>query len=185
MHSFEVEHVDQDKLVHYVHMLGEGAPDQRLNAASCIKRLLGILNAELLDKIVELNVVPVLVGFLSLDDQTMLQYEAVGALTNLACSAYTQKITSDAEPHGANAIPQLVRLVASSHALVQDQACTCLGNIASHNAELRNRILAVPNSLTTVLAAVLKPCESLKRTAAWCVLSGFLLHVFLWCWLLF
>lgn len=107
----------------------------RLNAVRAIRRMLSVPDNPPVKQLIDRGVLPVLIRYLSADDDATLQFETSWALTNLASTDFTRVVVE------AGALPGLVRLLECPTADVREQAAWCLGNIAGDCPELRDRVL--------------------------------------------
>jgi len=94
--------------------------------------------------------------------------EAVWCLTNIATGDHTQTA------HVLQAVPDLLHLLASGDASLQEQACWAIGNIAGDSDEFRAALVAngALAPLLTFLAAstaAQPPQSTCAQTAAWAV----------------
>lgn len=90
-----------------------------------------------INKMIEANIIPKLVSFLSWNNNTTMQFEAAWALTNIASGNNDQ---TRAVVHGG-AVPSLIDLLSHSSMNVVEQAVWALGNIAGDGAPMRDYIL--------------------------------------------
>ena len=122
-----------------------------------------------ISEVVETNVVPVFVRFLSCAEFPDLQFESAWALTNIASG--TSEHTKVVVDHGS--VPLFIQLLASPHEKVREQAVWALGNIAGDSYTFRNMVLQ--SGALQPLMVLLSPersSESTIRNATW-TLSNF------------
>lgn len=110
------------------------APQDRLDATRGVRRMLSVENPPAME-LIDMGVLPIMVGFLNVNAEPTLQFEAAWALTNVASTDFTAKVVE------AGALPGLVRMLERPEANVREQAVWCLGNIAGDCVELRDFVL--------------------------------------------
>ncbi|XP_046643251.1 importin subunit alpha-like [Daphnia pulicaria] len=110
---------------------------------------LKVIVCKLIDILIDTNVIPKLVEFLSRVNKPDLQYASAWALTNIVTltSDQTKAVVS------AGAVPVLISLLGSSHQFLAEQAVWALGNIAGNGPELRDHVieLGIINPLITLI----------------------------------
>lgn len=113
----------------------EAAPNDRLESVRGVRRMLSVEENPPAKQLIELGILPIMIGFLTFDTEPMLQFEAAWALTNIASTEYTARVVH------AGAMPGLVRLLECPTPNVREQAAWCVGNIAGDSVELRDLVL--------------------------------------------
>merc|ERR1711916_286305 len=153
-----------EKLPLMIQQITSDDPKQRLESCMLFRKLLSIEMHPPIDLVIEAGVVPLFVEFLSADDDPQLQFEAAWALTNIASgqSYQTREVITN------QAVPQLVKLLATGNAEVREQVVWCLGNIAGDSTQCRDYVLhckimePLLYNLTTSTSKV-----SMLRNATW------------------
>lgn len=112
-------------------------PALQLSAVQAARKLLSSDRNPPIDDLVNSGILPILVHCLQCDDQPSLQFEAAWALTNIASgtSAQTQAVVN------SGAVPLFLRLLASPHQNVCEQAVWALGNIIGDGPQLRDYVI--------------------------------------------
>lgn len=146
---------------------GEGddsLADLQLQAARKLRQLLSTNRELLIQEVLERNWVPLLLGWLQLQQRPAVQVEALWALTNIA--AGTAEHTHVLIKHGA--VPTLVSLLNSPNEEVLEQAMWVLGNLAGEGATARDAVLS-SGALKPLVACLQRPVCSLSmlRIGSW------------------
>lgn len=138
-------------------------PHVQLIAAQNARKILSREKSPPIDAMIETGVVPILVQFLTREENVPLQFEACWALTNIASGngAQTRTVVE------AGAVPIFTRLLSSPHSNVAEQAVWALGNIAGDGPEMRD--LVIRSNVIPPLQALLTPNISamFRRNITW------------------
>ena len=136
-----------------------GPPALQFQAVRMVRKLLSKEHDPPVREVLDHDIVPSLVKFLSRQD-TM--FEASWALTNIASTEHTSVVVA------AGACPHLVNLLRCPLPEVREQAAWCLGNIAGDNAKYRDSLLTQTHMLHNVLLNIKTPANpSLLRNVTW------------------
>ena len=111
-------------------------PMKVLSAVRSTRRLLSRERNPPIGKIIDANLIPSLVRYLTADDNPLLQFEAAWAITNIA-SGTTEQTKAVVK---SGAVESFVHLLQSEHMNVVEQAVWALGNIAGDGAPQRDRV---------------------------------------------
>jgi HEAT repeat protein len=146
-----------------VAMIASEDPAVQLDCVTQFRRLLSIERNPPIQEVIDAEVVPRLVEFLTHDHHSALQFEAAWTLTNIASG--TTKHTNRVIQHGA--IGQFVRLLESQSEDVREQAVWALGNIGGDSHRLRDLVLQA-NVMPPLLALCTPNAKiTMLRNATW------------------
>ncbi|KAG5186830.1 armadillo-type protein [Tribonema minus] len=144
---------------------GKGGPGAR---GRTLRDLLTSDRERLIEEVMDRNWVPLLIGWLWLDQSPGLQMDALWALTNIAAgrAEHAQVLMK----HGS--VPALVHLLSSPNREVVEQSLWVLGNVAGEGTTARDAVLAA-GTLTPLVRCLdaNAPHLSLCRIGSW-VLSN-------------
>eukprot|EP00922_Rhytidocystis_sp_ex-Travisia-forbesii_P012259 GHVS01018497.1.p1 GENE.GHVS01018497.1~~GHVS01018497.1.p1 ORF type:complete len:555 (+),score=81.16 GHVS01018497.1:116-1780(+) len=155
---FRPEHIPQ-----MVEGVMSGDPERELECTMQFRRLLSIEQSPPIQEVLDANVVPKFVEFLSCHHRSELQFEAAWAITNIASG--TQDQTRVVIEHGAVAV--FVELLLSPKDDVREQAVWALGNIAGDSPSCRDMVLQA-NGLGPLMAQLQDANkQSMLRNATW------------------
>ncbi|KAL9651640.1 hypothetical protein ABK040_001585 [Willaertia magna] len=134
----------------------------QLKGVKALRKLLS-LEKPPIDEVLQSGVLPFLVNFLEKKDDTLLQYETLWSISNIASgtSVHTESVIK------ANAVPIIIKLLNSPSDDVVEQSIWALGNIAGDSAECRDYVLQ-KGIMSPLLHVINKqPKITTLRYAAW------------------
>ncbi|EFX72134.1 hypothetical protein DAPPUDRAFT_111092 [Daphnia pulex] len=139
-----------------VNGINSGDENMELTATHAARQILSRERNPPIDLLVDANIVPKLVEFLSRVNNSDLQFESVWALTNIASgtSDQTKVVVS------AGAVAGLISLLGSSHPDLAEEALWALGNIAGDGPELRDHVIKL--GIIKPLITLIKPDASVS-----------------------
>lgn len=119
--------------------------EPRIHATMLVRKLLSVEQRPPIQQVIDANIVPTIVEFLSQDDCPELQCEASLVLTDVVAGDDTPTSNTAALyaiEHGA--VPAIVRNLNSPSDDVREQSMWVIGNLASAGPEFRDLILSAP-----------------------------------------
>lgn len=141
--------------------------EKQLAAVTAARKLLSSDKNPPIDDLIDSNILPVLVACLERNDNTMIQFEAAWALTNIASgtSAQTNQVVA------AGAVPLFLQLLSSPAASVCEQAVWALGNIIGDGPYLRDFV--IKHGVVQPLLTFIKPDIpiSFLRNVTWVIVN--------------
>ncbi|XP_028401345.1 importin subunit alpha-3-like [Dendronephthya gigantea] len=146
---------------------GSDDPKIQLQAVQAARKLLSRDRNPPIDELIESGILPILVGCLSKEEQSSLQFEAAWALTNIASGTSRQ---TQAVVH-AGAVPYFMKLLYSPHQNVCEQAVWALGNIIGDGPQLRDFV--IQHGVVAPLLQFVNPSVPLTflRNVTWVIVN--------------
>ncbi|CAG8710950.1 11196_t:CDS:1, partial [Acaulospora morrowiae] len=155
----------RNQLSELVEDINSNSVDRQLMALTKIKKIFSKESVPPIQQIIDCEVVPRLVQFLT-SKNTELRHEAAWIITNIV----TGKCDQVQVVINAGALPVFMDLLNGTDRKLQDHALWALGNIASNFRELVLSTGDFGNSCLRILNEVTEPC-SVLRTMAWTLSS--------------
>ncbi len=153
-----------EKLPYYRECLLSDNPEQQIEGAVALRKILSVARNPPITEVVNAGVVPRFVSMLSWPNPR-LQLEAAWALTNVASgdTNHTRAVVDE------GAIPAFVDLLSSDQEEVREQAVWALGNIAGDSPIYRNQVLQY-GGMTILLSMCASSVRmSLLRNITWAI----------------
>lgn len=142
-------------------------PEKQLTAVQAARKLLSSDRNPPIDDLIKSDILPILVKCLERKENTMLQFEAAWALTNIASgtSAQTNQVVR------AGAVPLFLQLLSSPSPSVCEQAVWALGNIIGDGPHLRDFV--IKHGVVQPLLSFIKPDIpiSFLRNVTWVIVN--------------
>lgn len=142
-------------------------PDKQLAAVQAARKLLSSDRNPPIDDLITSGILPILVACLEKSDNSMLQFEAAWALTNIASgtSEQTNQVVR------AGAVPLFLQLLSSPAPSVCEQAVWALGNIIGDGPHLRDYV--IKHGVVQPLLTFIKPDIpiSFLRNVTWVIVN--------------
>lgn len=142
-------------------------PEQQLAAVQAARKLLSSDKNPPINDLINSDILPILVNCLKQHNQTMLQFEAAWALTNIA-SGTSQQTNQVVD---AGAVPLFLQLLSSPAPNVCEQAVWALGNIIGDGPALRDFV--IEHGVVQPLLSFIKPDIpiSFLRNVTWVIVN--------------
>jgi importin subunit alpha-1 len=146
-------------------LLQSDDPNQNLEGAVEIRKLLSIEQNPPIDEVLNAGVLPYLVRALRTEDMPTLHFEAIWAITNIASgtSAHTLEVIK------AGAISLFVHLLDSESVDVREQTIWAFGNIAGDSPQSRDMVLQLGVTPTLCNLGYKETKVSLQRNLVWTI----------------
>lgn len=139
-------------------------PKDLVMAARNIRRLTSVASNSPIEQLIQAGILPIMVRYLTYDQNTDVQYEAAWVLINIAA---TDEGTVDVVRAGA--IPGAVRLLEACSPQLRDSASWLLGNIAGDSPALRDSVLQA-GAMHSLLRNVQSPANpKLLQNVMWTI----------------